>query len=685
MLSHQLRWHASVLAALLAVAQPLFGADKHDFLTANIDSSVRPGDDFFRYANGAWLKRNPIPPSESSWGVSSVVREELYATLRAIHEQSASTDASPGSDEQKIGDFWRMAMDVERARKLGTTPLRRELTQIDRAKNLAQVLDAAFEMQTLGVDPFFTLYVDQDVKESSLYSIYASQGGLGLPDRDFYLSKDKNLRDIRSAYVQYLARMLKLLGRNPASAEAAALRVMRFETALAEASRKLEDVRDPLENYHRIAPAELTRAHTPVVNWSERLATWKLQPDFVAVGQPEFFSAMDRTLQQTPIDVLKDYLRLRLVSAYAEFLSPAFDEAFFGFYKRVLSGQKTEKPRWKRVIDTEAGFGAVPEGIGMMVGRRYVAQSFPERTKRRYADMTRAIMDAYRERIEKLHWMTDTTKAKALAKLSAINAKIGAPDRWRDHSALAIGRTSYCENMMNISRWFFHESLARIGKPVDRSEWHMTPQTWNAYYSEANNEIVLPAAVFAIPGIADAHVDDAVVYAYGGASTIGHEITHGFDDQGRKFDAAGNLADWWTAEDAAAFERQAAAVVKQYNAYEPLPGLHINGKATLGENIADIGGLAIALDAFKKTEQYKSNVVIAGKTPLQRFFLGYALGWMHQRRPENERRLLLSDFHSPSKYRVLGPVSNFAEFYEAFGVTPGQKMWRDVSDRTTVW
>ena len=426
------RWPATIaVAALLVVAQPLFASDKPDFLTAHIDTSVHPGDDFFQYGNGAWFKRNPIPPTESTWGVGAVVREQLYATLRAIHERSAEEQVPAGNDAQKIGDFWHTAMDVEKARELGITPLRRELAQIDAAKNLAQALDTAFMMQTLGADPFFSLSIEQDLKQSDVISVYASQGGLGLPDRDFYFSNDKNIRQIRTAYVRHIARMLRLLGRKEADASAAAAGVMRFETALAKASRRLEDVRDPLRNYQRIAPTDFTRKHMPSVNWTERLAAWNLRPEYVVVGQPEFFSALERLLRQTPIPVLKDYLRLRLVSAYAEFLSPAVDDAHFDFYKRVLSGQREQRPRWKRVIDTEAGFGAVPESIGMIVARRFVAENFPERTKQRYADMTRALMDAYRERIEKLSWMTDTTKAKALAKLSGVTAKIGYPDRWQ--------------------------------------------------------------------------------------------------------------------------------------------------------------------------------------------------------------------------------------------------------------
>jgi putative endopeptidase len=678
------RWRASILAVLLA-ASHAFATEKTDFLTANIDRSVHPGDDFYQYSNGTWFKRNPIPRSESSWGVGEVVREQLYVTLRSIHERAAKAQAPAGSDDQRIGDYWRKALDIEKARKLGVAPLRTELARIDAVKSLPQALDVAFNLRTLGVEAFFMLFVDQDFKESDVYSFYAWQGGLGLPDRDFYVREDKSLRRIRAAYRLHLARLFRLLGRNEADASAAATAVLRFETTLANDSRKREDVRDPVANYHRIAPAEFTRTHMPSVDWRARLSAWDLRPEYIVVAQPEYFSALDRILQQTPIAVLKDYLRIRIVSGYAQYLSPAFDNAQFDFYGRVLSGQKEQRPRWKRVLDTEAGYGAVPESVGMMVAQRYVGENFPERAKRRYSDMTRALTDAYRERIGRLSWMADATKTRALEKLATINAKVGYPDRWPDHSALVIGGASYCENKMNIERWHFRTQIARFGKPVDRTEWRMTPQTYNAYYNWSSNEIVLPAAVFAIPGVADEDVDDAVAYAYGGGSTIGHEITHGFDDQGRMFDAKGNLADWWTAQDASAFDQRAAVLVNQFDAYEPLPGFRINGKASLGENIADLGGIAIALDAFKKTGQYKNNVIIGGQAPLQRFFLGWSLAWMDQMREEQLRRRLVGNVHAPAKWRVLGPISNMAEFYEAFGVTPERKMWRKVEERAAVW
>ncbi|HET7525398.1 MAG TPA: M13 family metallopeptidase [Burkholderiaceae bacterium] len=661
-----------------------YAAGKPDFLTANVDASMNPGDDLYQYGNGGWIRRNPIPATEAHWGVSQLVRDELYQALRTIHEKAAATPAPAGSDTQKIGDFWRTAMDVQKARRLGIGPLRAELARIDAVQDLPQAIDAAVALQAIGVQPFFALFIRQDFKDSQIASLYAWQGGLGLPERDFYINDDPSIRDLRTAYIRYLARMLKLSGRREADVDASATAVMRLETALALVQRKLEATRDPLQNYHRFAPREFTRSHTPWLNWDERLAAWHVGPEFIVVGQPEYFGALDAILHRTPVAVLKDYLRLQLLTAYAEALSPEFERAHFDFYKRALSGQQVQRPRWKRIIDTESGFGPVPDSVGMIVGRRFVDEHFPERAKRRYVDMTRAVIEAYGERIRELTWMSEPTKSKALEKLATVSAKVGYPDRWNDHSALAIGRESHCQNMIAIERWSFQRSLARIGAAVDRSEWFMTPQTYNAYYNASNNEIVLPAAVFAIPGVADDDVDDAVAYAYAGASTIGHEITHGFDDSGRRFDAKGNLSDWWTSEDAAAFEQRAAVLVRQFDAYEPLPGFRVNGKASLGENIADLGGLAIALDAFKKTDQYYNNVIIAGQTPLQRFFLGYSLAWLDQSRNEQLRRRLLSDTHAPPKYRVLGPASNVQEFYDAFGVTAQRKMWRAPGERASV-
>lgn len=643
-----------------------------------MDTSVKPGEDFFTYANGGWLKRHPIPASESSWGIEHEVKEQLYVNLRRINEAAASSNGAD-PDMRKVGDFWLTAMDAAKAERLGLKPLQGELARVDGLKTAKDAIDLAFAWYPMGVEAFFSFGVWQDEKHSEAMAVHLYQGGLGLPERDFYFNPEQGVARIREEYVAHLGRCLQLLGRDEAAAKASARAVMAFETELAKASRRLEELRDPLKNYNLMSPGEVTAKLTPSIAWGERLGAWGLHPASVIVGQPDFYSSLEGLLGRTPLAVLQDYLRLQLLDGYGDFLNQAWEKEQFAFHGRVMSGKQEPRERWKRVLDAQEG------AMGMVLGKVFVKAYFPEASKKRYSDMVEAIRLAYRERIDRLAWMSDTTKAKAQVKLAAITKKVGYPDTWKDYSALSIGRNSYCENMMNAARWRFQDRISKLDKPVDRSEWTMTPQTYNAYYNPSNNEIVLPAAIFTVPGQADADLDDAVVYGYVGASTIGHEITHGFDDEGRMFDAIGNLSDWWTPEDAQKFQAAGEVMVRQFNAYEPLPGLHINGKASLGENIADFGGLLLGLDAFKKTEQYRKGEKIGGLTPLQRYFLGYALGWLTQQREESLRTRLLSDVHSPAKWRVLGPLSNIPEFYQAFGLTEGQPMWRPASDRVRIW
>jgi len=658
---------------------PKGAAPPEDFIRAALDTTVDPGVDFFAYAEGGWLAKHPIPASEASWGIGKEIQNDLYAKLRGINERAAAQQAPAGSDEQKIGDFWTTGMDSANADRLGLSPLGAVLAMIDSVKNVPGAIDAAFALRPLQVGVFFDVSIYQDERHSDVMAVHISQGGLGLPERDFYFNKEAGIAKIRAAYVVHIARTLGQLGRDSAAAGKAAQRVMAFETALAKASRKLEALRDPPKNYNKMRTADVTARHTPSIAWADRLGAWGIHPDSVIVGQPEFLDAVNRLLGATPLPVLQDYLRYHVAADYSPYLSKPFADEYFDFYRRTMSGAKEQRPRWKRVLDAEE------EAMGMVLGRIFVKAYFPERSKQRYVAMVGAIRESYRERIARLAWMSDSTKTKAQQKLAAITSKVGYPDRWKDYSKLAIGTESFAANMMSASRWHFDDMLSKYGKPVDRTEWEMTPQTYNAYYNPSNNEIVLPAGIFWIPGVPDSLVDDAVAYGYAGASTIGHEITHGFDDEGRQFDAAGNLVNWWSAGDATKFKARADVLAKEFDAYEPIKGIHINGEASLGENLADYGGILLGIDAFKKTAQYKSGEKIGGLTPMQRYFLGYALSWQQQVREQNLRRQLLSDVHAPAKWRVLGPLSNIPEFYEAFGVKPGQPMWRPESARVEVW
>lgn len=667
-------------AASTHAAAASMPAAKPDVVAGNVDAAVNPGDDFFDFADGGWLKAHPIPASEATWGIGKLVQDDLYGKLRKVSEDAAAKKgAALGSDEQKIGDYWSTAMDSGLAERQGLTPLKPELDRIAAIRDVPGVLDAAFALQPLRVDAFFRIAVAQDDKQSDVMAVDLWQGGLGLPDRDYYFNTEAGVAKARAAYVVHLKNTFKLLGDDDAAAAKAADGVMALETALAKVSRPLAELRDPQKNYNKMAPATLTARYTPTIAWGPRLHAWKLDPSYVIVGQPEFFAGLQKLLVQTPVPVLRDYLRVHLVDEYAPMLGKAFADENFDFYGRVLNGQQEQRPRWKRVLDAEN------RAIGMILGRIFVQQYFPAKTKQRYSDLVEAVRTAYAERIKKLDWMSPATKAKALQKLAAVTKKVGYPDKWKDYSTLQVGRESWAQNEINARRWAFDDQLSKFGKPVDRTEWHMTPQTYNAYYDPSNNEIVLPAAIFSIPGYKDDEVDDAVVYGYAAASTIGHEITHGFDDQGRQYDAKGNLSDWWTKDDARKFNQRADVLVKQFDAYQPLPGMHINGRATLGENMADLGGVLIGLDAFKETAEYKAGTKIAGYTPLQRYFMGYALGWIFEEREAMLRRQLLSDVHAPAKWRVNGPMSNVPDFYAAFDVKPGQAMWRDPKDRVRVW
>lgn len=651
-----------------------------DLLAGHVDSTVNPGEDFFHFANGAWIKANPIPSTESAWGIGNLVTEELRAKIRTINEQAAAAHAPKGSDQQKIGDYWTTGMDSAKADRIGTAPLADLLKRIDGITNARDAFTVSAELNRAGTSVLYGFSVEQDAKNSEVMAVDISQGGLGLPDRDYYFNTEQGVAKNRAAYPGHVARMLVLLGQDSTTAAKGAAAVMAFETTLAKHSRTLDQQRDPYANYNKMAVAGKLKETTPHLDWRALLDGYGLKAcDTVIVGQPEYLRTVDSLLQKTPAATVKDYFRYHLLTAFAGSLSTPIGRESFAFYGTRLHGQEKQQPRWKRVLRDEGG------DIGMVVGKVFVKDYFPERSKKRYNELVEAVRDAYRSRIQGLDWMTAATKEKALAKLNTMTKKVGYPDVWKDYKGLEVDTVSWAANAMAANRWHFDDMVQKWGKPVDRTEWDMTPQTYNAYYNPSNNEIVLPAGIFMIPGLPDSLADDALVYGYAAASTIGHEITHGFDDEGRQFDAQGNLHAWWTPEDSVHFTRRAEVMARQFDAIEPIPGIHINGHATLGENIADLGGIVLGLDAFKKTEQYKKGEKIAGYTPLQRYFLGYALGWLGQEKEESLRSQLLSDVHSPGEWRVNGPFANVPAFHEAFGVKPGQPLWRADSLRVQIW
>jgi len=651
---------------------------KDDILFSSLDTTVRPSDDFFEYANGGWIKKNPIPNEQSSWGIGNLVFEENLRRTREISEEAAKSGAAKGSNEQKIGDFWSSGMDSVKIENDGLKHLQPYLDKINAITDIKSLLATVSEFRKLGSYTLFADFVTQDDKNSEVMTYKLWQGGIGLPEREYYFKTDSATKNIRNEYVKYIATMLHMAGDDSLTANKAAADILAMETKLAQASRKLADLRDPYANYNKKAIADLGKMSASI-DWNNFLTTEGVKSiDSVIVGQPEFFKALETILKSTPINVWKSYVRFNLISDFAGSLPDRFGVTAFNFNK-LFSGAKERRPRWKRVMQSEEN------AMGELLGQLYVKKYFNETAKKRYIDLVEAIRDALRERIKNLSWMSDSTKEKAYAKLAAVTKKVGYPDKWKDFSAMTISNDSYLQNIVNANIWQHNYEFNKLGKPVDRTEWGMTPQTWNAYYNPSNNEIVLPAGIFTVPGFKDEELDDALVYGYAGASTIGHEITHGFDDEGRQFDAKGNLVSWWTKKDEEEFKKRAEAIIKQFDEYEPLPGYHINGKATTGENIADLGGILVGLDAFKKTQTYKDGKLINGMTPLQRYFLGYALSWQFHIREESLRNRLLTDVHSPAKYRVNGPFVDVDDFYTAFNIKPGDKMYRADSLRARIW
>lgn len=675
------RFFSASLLVVLLIASETFSQEtiKGDFLTQAIDSSVNPGVDFFKYATGTWMKNNPIPPTERAWGIGNLVQEETYARLKGILEDAEISNSSNGGSEEKIGDFYFTGMDSIGIEKQGIAALQPELDKINSIKDKKDLCDVVALLQREGVNAMFGLFVDQDQVKSDVYALYLWQGGLGLPNREYYFRNDTRTEKIRSEYKLHVAKMLELLGEDLTMSASNASDIYQMELSLADSSRKLEDLRDPYTNYNKVSMLKLSDENSSI-DWVTIFTDENIKgQDSVIVGQPEFFHELDAAVNNFSITHWKEYLKWHLINSFADRMSSAFAAENFHFKGTIMSGVKEQRPRWKRVQD------ATESAMGELLGQVYVKKFYSPATKERYVNLVNNMVAAFAQRIKNLDWMSDSTKQKALYKLSRLTKKVGYPDKWKDFSKLSVDRSSYVSNTINANIFWSDRDANKLGKPVDRLEWDMTPHTYNAYYNPSNNEIVLPAAAFIIPGVPDSLVDDAVVYSYAGASTIGHEMTHGFDDEGRQYDAQGNLSDWWTKEDAEKFEAKTKLMVDQFDSYVVLDSMHVNGKATLGENIADLGGLVIGYDAFMQTDEFKEGKSINGLTPSQRFWLGYAYSWLGHSRPEALAQQVLTDVHSPNFLRVNGPLSDIPAFYEAFGVKEGEPMWRSPDKQVKIW
>lgn len=653
-------------------------AGKKKFIDiANFNTSVRPQDDFFEYANGTWLKNTPIPATESRWGSFNELIEFNNKALKAICEDVAANPGTNGSIRQKVGDFYAAGMDSVAIEKAGIAPLKPYLDRIDKLKNYTDLLAYITQEYAEGNGSLFGFFGGLDAKNSTAFVPQIGAGGINLPDRDYYLKDDERSKKVRATYETHIFNVFRLMGDSEAKAKVAVKDIMRIETAYAQARMSRVEMRDPEKRYNKMTIADLEKV-CPQMPWADFMTkvVKGTKVDYVIASQPGFLKEVNNQLKNGQLEDWKTYLRWNTVKGALPFLSSAFVSEGFKM-QQALSGAKEMQPRWKRVS------GMTDNVLGEALGQLYVEKHFKPEAKARMVELVGNLMKVYEKRINGLDWMSGETKAKALGKLSTFVRKIGYPDKWQDYTPLSIDRSkSYLDNVIAAQRFSFNDNMSRINKPVDKTRWGMTPPTVNAYYNPTQNEIVFPAGILQFPFF-DNDADDAVNYGGIGA-VIGHEISHGFDDQGRKFDLNGNLTDWWTADDAKKFTVKTDIIVDQYNNFKVLDTMRVNGKLTLGENIADLGGLAVAYEAFKTySPQAKTTQKIDGFTPDQRFFLSWAQVWRSKYRDEEQANRILTDSHSPGKYRCNGPLTNMPEFYEVFGVKEGDKMYRP--SRVRIW
>ena len=644
---------------------------------ANMDFSVKPGDNFWEYANGGWLKHHTIPGDKTSWGAFHILRQQNIDNVIGILKETSKTPGQPkGTVKQRVGDMYASGMDSIAIEKLDYTPIKADLRRIDRIKNTDDVVTEITYQRTHSLgSPLFAFGVGPDSKHPDVNIASFYQGGTSLPDRDYYLKDDARTQKIQAAYKQYIVNLFSLVG-EANNAPKYAETIFGIESKMAKAQLSRTELRDPNKSYHKLSVIDFKKS-TPHFNWVKLMVDMKAPgQDSVIVGQPDFFKFEDDLLGSTLVDDWKTYLKWQILKNSADELSSPFVKASFDF-SSVLTGQKVQTPRRERIA------AQIDGSLGDLLGQLYVAKYFKPAAKTYMINLVNNLKSVFADRIKRVEWMSPETKARALKKLAAFSVKIGYTDKWEEYKGLVIARNDYEGNLRRIGEWRYNFNVSQLGKPVDKKRFNMTPPTVNANYSPNKNEITFPAGILQ-PPFFDFNADDAINYGGIGA-VIGHEMTHGFDDQGRQYDADGSLHDWWTKEDADKFKGRADKVVDQFNAYTVNDTLHLNGRLTLGENLADLGGVNIAYEAFKKTKQGKSNVKIDGFTPDQRFFLSFAQIWRIKTRPETAAQLVLVDPHSPGQYRSYAALSNIDAWYKAFNVQPGDKLYKKPEDRIKVW
>ncbi|MEP7263615.1 MAG: M13 family metallopeptidase [Bacteroidota bacterium] len=642
----------------------------------SMDVKVIPANDFYMYANGNWVKNNPVPADEAHWGSFDELQQENQNKIKLIFEEVAKDkQAANGTARQKLRDFYNTALDTLAIEQQGFKPAQPLFDMVNQMKSKSDLTHTIAELYKNGIGNTFVFYVHRDLKKSDQNVCYLRQGGFQLPDRDYYLKDDDQSKKIKEEYIKHIAAMFSLKGDK--EGEIKAKSILKIETAMAEVSKSRVELRDQEKNYNKWTIQQLQSA-APAINWTEFFTEIEAgKVDNLIMGQPAFFERLNKMITDNTLEEWKAYLQWKVITSSASFLSSKFVKEDFHFYNTVLNGQTEMKPRWKDVVDVS------DNSLGEIVGQVYVEKYFSPKSKERVKSMVSNILSVYRQRIENLDWMSAETKKKAQEKLSRFNTKLGYPDKWKDYSTLKITTESYFENFLACSRFGFKYMVSKLGKPVDKSEWNLLPHTVNAYYDPTLNEIVFPAAIMQPPFFYP-EADDAVNYGAIGA-VIGHEITHGFDDQGSKYDGTGNLNNWWTEEDRTKFNAKTKLLVEQFTKYEALPNVFVNGELTLGENIADLGGLNVAYNAYQLSMKGKTKEVLAGFSAEQRFFLAFGQVWKGNYKDEYLRKMVLTNVHSPGNFRAVGAPSNMTEFYEAFNVKQGDKMYRDDAIRAKIW